>query len=190
VKIRDEIQQHLDRFLPHKPDQYFVEDRLAVGIAVFRDQPCDGLVLFLTVGLSEMSLEQASGNPIRQELLMNVQREWADLPWQELILGVAARVQQTRRALPRGYLLRSNSPLLEEATFSNLTTFVAVPPAFMPDGFFEVQSTDPPTIFVELAPITQTEVKLIEEEGFESFATEVHAGTIDLLDLKRGCAPQ
>jgi hypothetical protein len=175
----------LDRFLPHQPDRYFVENRLAVGIAVFRDQPCDGLVLFLTVGLSEMLLEQASGNPIRQELLLNVQNEWADLPWQELLFGVASRVERTRRALPRGFLFESTSPLIAEATISTLTSLVVVPPALMPDGFFEVPSTDPPTIFVELAPITQTEVKLIQDEGFESFATEVQVGTIDLLDLRR-----
>lgn len=148
--------------------------------------PEPDLVSFLSIGLSREPLPhgKAGSTPIRQELLITVARQYVDHLWPEVILSVAFLMKRNRRALSRGDVLGPAGDLLEEATGLGLTALLASAPSFFQQGFGEI-ATDPPTVIVELIPLTSLEAEEAKRDWW-AFCGRIDNQEVDILDLTRG----
>ncbi len=186
MTLADALKAHLDRFCGPRPDKLQLDEQSRLRVVTFRDVPLEGLTSFFTIGLSGHTLTRPnSGTSIRQEILVCVDREFEDLPWQEPLAGIARAAADGHRALMRGEVLGPFGRIFPERVDIAAAAFVCSAPAFFPDEFFELDAGQDSVLFVELIPVTDSEAKRIWGEGADWFFEDVDSGRLDILDLSR-----
>lgn len=186
MTLSDALRAHLDRFCGELPDELRVDEETGLRVVTFRDVPSEGLHSFLTIGLSGHALIQPnSKTTIRQELLICVDQQYAELPWQEPLAAVARAAVEQHRAFMRGEVLGPFGRIFPEQDEVTSTAFVCSAPAFFTEEFFELNAGEASVLFVELIPVTGREAERIRNNGADSFFEDVDSGRVDILDLTR-----
>jgi hypothetical protein len=141
-----------------------------------------GMRVFVTTGLSEVSLDQADKGPITQELLFACRGEH-DHDVVGLLGVISEDVANRGRALERGEVIGPAGPIIQS---SPLTSVVATLPVFLPDSAVFYPGA-PATMLVWLLPLSSGEAALARKLGSERFESMLDkmAQSADLYDLNR-----
>jgi hypothetical protein len=156
---------------------------LPVQVVRFRDAPGSGLTSFATLGLSSYEMMLSDGRPVRAELILSCWNRNRDLDVPAVLAVVAGDLIQSAKLPPRGSLLGPAGPLF---TGSNLTALYLSVPIFFPAEFGTWQGSVPPTIIIQLIPITDDEAAMVRERGWNEFEDHLEQRDPDLFDLRRG----
>lgn len=156
----------------------FADGRLHV--LRFPDRPQKGDFTFLTVGLSEVILQQDSG-PIRQELLFACTKKYAELPIADGLALLAGERALAGRPFYDGELLGPAGWLGNRV---GLRWFLASQPQWWP-GLAEPIPLDPPSGFIWLIPVTPSEAAVAEAQGTGVLEDAFGQRQPDFLDLGR-----
>jgi Suppressor of fused protein (SUFU) len=138
--------------------------------------------VFVTSGLSELSLDQADKGVITQELLFACRGEH-DHDVVGLLGVISEEVANRGRAMERGEVTGPAGPIVQS---SSLTAVVATLPVFLPDSAVFYPGA-PATVLVWLLPLSSAEAALARKLGpdrFESMLDKM-AQSADLYDLNR-----
>ena len=90
---------------------------------------------------------------------------------------------QRNQALLRGEVIGPSRRLLFEG--STVTALYVSIPVYFPDEFVSVEDDAGTVIFAWLVPITDEEVRLINESGWNVFEDKLERQDADLLDFGR-----
>jgi hypothetical protein len=117
------LKRKVETQLGTAPSRIFLEETSRVFVATFVDTPASGLDTSITVGLSAHVLDQeASGRPIRQELMSSVDRKYGELPWHE-VLPSAGKIVLGRHTAFK-LVLGPAGPLFSEAPWCKATALL------------------------------------------------------------------
>lgn len=148
----------------------------------FNDTPFAGSSTIVTLGLSRHALLQASGRPIRQELLMSAYSETVNQSLVSVLDVIARELDERHCPLLRGQLIGPRGSVLPE---SCLEAFIAMNPWYWDDEFSYFEGVAPPVHIVWLIPITRAEAEYIRYQGIDAFEAVIGDQDPDLLDLYR-----
>lgn len=180
------LKEHISIYCGENPCDVFHESLTGIKVAKFKDIPEEGLVTFLSVGLSGHLLQQDSGRKIRQEFLITIDENFAFLDVEDVIFSVAKLVLDRHIALKQGELLGPRGSLFEDESCAGITSMMCGYPAYFPDGFAFFEMNDEVTVFVELILLTTQEASLAKDAGWSALMEEISKGVINILDLTRG----
>jgi len=164
--------------------------RYAIGgdafeIVTFAERPARGCTTYATVGLGDHVLAQASGSPLRQELLF-AHRGAPSKDVIALVAAVAEPVLRSRRGLAHGQVLGPSGPILSGSRMEAL--YCAVP-VYFDDALHVFRGVTPPVVLVWLVPLTAREAGLVADHGWTRLEELFQAHDPDLLDLGRAELP-
>lgn len=157
-------------------------------VATFADQPVEGAVTLVTVGLSDTALKGPEGEILRQELLLCA---WNGAKSESLYTGLfsAAQVYLDLGASANpGSILELEKPLGGPAGPREVFLYE---PTYHPEELATVppsQAEPEPIEIVWLIPVTPAEAALVDAEGPDAFESYLAANDPDLLDLGRSAA--
>lgn len=179
------VRRHVETYLGELPVQMWRETRLGIGAARYADTPQEGMVTFMTIGLHHHALNQPTGT-LRQELLVCVDQQVADRPWEDVLFRVAEVLLDSGEALPREQVVGGVDAIFAGgAGAGDLDSVVAVPPIRFPLEFCLFEGLKEPLVFVELVPVKRPEAEFIRAWGWDAFAEAAESAGVDLLDLAR-----
>jgi hypothetical protein len=181
--MSDHVDQHLEKYLgPIVMGWRQTSEPVDVRVCLFRNQPISGVLTYSTLGLSRHILAMSQEKTVRQELLISahLRFEHNDLP--SLLFYLAEFIIRDHRALFRGEVVPLDYPIVAGSPCTDL--YVSVPVVF-PEGFDTYQSTQPPTVFAWLFPITAEEKSMIRSMGWSCFEDDLQRRDPDLFDLTR-----
>ena len=156
-------------------------ERLPFEIVRFDDAPDPDTATFMTLGLSRHQ-HQSATKAIRQELVLGVHSRHASTQLVSVLATVGELLVASNRPLLRGEVLPPRDAIVPG---SPLTAFLATSPGSYPESFGIVESTEPPTVIVQLVPIAPAEVALIESHGWVWFGEQLAKQRIDVFDMER-----
>lgn len=159
--------------------------RLPFQIVWFPDAPSPGLITFATLGMSRHVLH-ANSKDYRLELVMSIDDRFQSARIVSALVSIGEEVVARHEPLRRGDIVRMGDGLAEGSPLASL--YVAAP-TLLPDTFAVVDSTEPPTAFAWLIPITGAEVELVERHGWPWFEDRLEREQPDLFDLQRRSIP-
>ncbi|WP_353890656.1 suppressor of fused domain protein [Micromonospora sp. WMMA1363] len=155
---------------------------LPVQVARFRDAPGQGLTSFVTLGLSNHEVMLSGGRPARAELILSCWNRDRDLGVPALLSVVAGDLIKSAKLPSRGGILGPAGQLFAGSRLSALYFSV---PIFFPAEFGAWKGSAPPTILIQLIPITEDEAALVRERGWNEFEDHLERRDPDLFDLRR-----
>jgi hypothetical protein len=155
---------------------------LPFKILLFRNQPSDGLITFVTLGISEALLPLGAGRRIRQELVFSAHDRFRLWNMAGLVSQIGKELLQTNRPLLRGQVLEPAGSILPGATLDAIYCSI---PVFFPQSFHQCNTTEPPTVFVWCIPIAASEAHLVRTTGWNYFEEQLEKSDPDLFDLQR-----
>jgi hypothetical protein len=182
--VEDGLQNHVVRYLgPISASwQRAVGGKTQVRLLRFDDRPARNLTTLATLGLSQMELGFHDGRQFRQELLMACGDCAEGEMIRPLLTYVADELMSKGRALARGDVLGPHGPLVPGST---LTALYAAVPMFYAEGFRQWDGSSPPTIFVQLIPITSREADVRRNTTPSEFERFLEQAEPDVFDLYR-----
>jgi hypothetical protein len=181
----DDLVRHLERHLGPMDGGWSTDTsgaKLHTQIVRFTDASSSGLVSFATLGLSRYELALTDGRVALAELVMSCWETHAYLGIPPVLSLVADDIAHSGTMPPRGSVLGPDGPLFED---SSLTALYVAMPVFFPDDFHVYEGSTPPTVMVQLIPITTDEAAMASESGWETFESHLERSDPDLFDLHR-----
>jgi len=181
----DNLQDHLGRYLGPIAASWQRPSRVgepSVQLLRFDNKPSKGLTTMTTLGLSKFALRSRSGTQFRQELVLSCGDCANGAKVKPLLDLVADELITEGRALSRGDLLGPHGPLIPGA---EVTALYATIPVFYPSAFAQWNGSTPPTIFVQLIPITTDEAELRRKREPEEFEKYLEMADPDVFDFAR-----
>lgn len=179
-KLLDHLESHLGRISRGWGD--YGGDLKSLQVCRFEDAPMQGVVTYVTLGLSHHVLSMPKGRAVRQELVLAVAHEYASDDLAKLLAYVAERILGEHQAILRGDVIPLGSSVARGSELSSL--YVSLPVAF-PDGLATYSGTDPATVFAWLVPVHDLEAKLVRRMGWSQLEDHFEGSNPDLFDLGR-----
>lgn len=153
---------------------------IGAGFIKYFDFPEADIVTCFSNTLSQIILQQPSGNPIRCELALSYDLNESKIA-ESLLAKTADHIRNTQMLPQMGQIIDSPLPIraLDKLLFSSSVWLRNQ------TKFFETV----PTQIVEIIPVTSIEKEQIERRffntGYSKFMGKVRDGKIDLLDWSR-----
>src|SRR5262245_36656394 len=135
---------HLEAYLGRIRAAFPGDNSTPAGVQVVRfgpDQPFAGVTTVATLGLSHYYLNQPTGPPVRQELLMHVPEHAQPPNLAGVLLQVAEELMRDHRCLPRGDVIGPRGALFAG---TDMTALYAAMPVYLPDDFADYANADGP----------------------------------------------
>jgi len=188
--MKEEILCHLEAILGEPVSLTTGKDGqgedLPFAIAEFADQPVEGAVSFVTVGLSDFLLKQENGpensQDARHELVFCTYREMAHDDILSLMWLIANDVKDRREAITLGEVQDLAEPVVPGSPLSAIFYY---DPIYFPEPLAILETVQPPVVFAWMIPITAGEMRFIADNGPEAFNRLLADQDPDLMDLKR-----
>ncbi|MFC0529063.1 suppressor of fused domain protein [Phytohabitans kaempferiae] len=155
---------------------------VAANVVRFLGTPFADLVTFTTLGLSKVVLKLSNGRSVRMELLLSCRERDSSMPIPGVLVTVAGDLISSRVGPDRGTVLGPAGPLLPD---SHLTALYCSVPVFHRKEFRTYSGTDPATVFVQLIPISDDEVSMVDKSGWSVFEDHLERADVDVFDLSR-----
>jgi hypothetical protein len=185
--VADNLISHLESTLGSMDGGWSKTDRgdpLSVRVVRFRDKPATGLTTFVTLGLSRNELALSDGRPVRVELIASCWERDAGLGMPSVLVTAAEQVMSTGRAPARGSILGPAGPLFSGS--SSLTALYCSIPIFFPDELRVWDGSVPPTVMIQMIPITDDEATFANSRGWSAFEDHLEQNDPDVFELRRG----
>lgn len=139
-------------------------------------KPEQGWVVLGSFGLSRLPLAQASGEELRQELLVCWPEEEMSDTLLSHIYAVAQTMAVTSESLGRGALLPiPDEPKLQSGGDEAYVAWYAGVPYFLPEAGVLCEQVDPPLLMTWLLPVYLEEAEFITAQGVEAFEEKMIA---------------
>ncbi|MBK7707324.1 MAG: suppressor of fused domain protein [Acidobacteria bacterium] len=150
----------------------------------FADRPFDGVTTYSTVGMSNSLLpfDTAREKRIRQELIFAAYDRYDNEQIASFLFTLAEFLLTTKGACCAGDVIGPYSPIVMG---SALDSIYATIPVVYDEGFAVLETTIPPTVFVWIVPIYQSEATIVRTNGWLEFETQLESQDLDLWDLSR-----
>lgn len=152
-----------------------------VQVVEFKGRPESNVNTFATLGLSDYSLKLPSTREVRQELMMSANAEFSADAIAGLLLSLAERVLERRKALVRGEVIGPGPKIAPNSILTEI--FVTNPSPF--DALLTQFSMSPPLVLAYLIPLSSAEASLVRTRGWRWFEEELQAQDPDIWDLAR-----
>lgn len=173
----DEFLEQLEEMIGYEGTVYPLADEgePPLWLVVYEEVPDEGSIAAFTFGLS---LLDGEGDPTGQgrELTLTVESENED--W-GFALGVLARSLRGKCPFEPGNVIRFGEQIDKR---SELTAFVCTPPTFLDDEQVQLSWKGHGLSFVQLVPLYEDELPLLEQLGLEGFLDDED---LDIYDIKR-----
>ncbi len=181
---RDALRAHFDQFLRSEPDELFRENTSEITVAKFLNSPEDGLVTYVSIGLSGHLLGQDSGRKIRQELLITSDINYEGIGQEDVIFSLCKLILEEHRAIKEGQVLGPYSKLFSQQHSIQLSSLLCSHPAYFDEEFCFFEAGDI-TVIVELLPLLIHEASFVRANGEDVFFEMIDEGDVDILDYVR-----
>jgi hypothetical protein len=155
---------------------------LFTKVVFFRYRPVGGVVTYLTLGFSDRVLAEGQRGALRYELTLSCHESWGNGSSVQLLNFVAEDLAARGTLIRRGETIRPVGPITKGAT---VTGYYLTDPDHLWGGLAFWPSSDPPTRFIRLIPITSKEWRFIELNGAAAFEYELDRQSPDLYDFAR-----
>jgi hypothetical protein len=175
--------EHIETALgPIEEGWELTESPSRIRVASFRQQPFEGAITYVTIGLSENVLPMTAGRDVRQELVFSAHESFSRGAISSFLLTFADYILSKRRALLRGDVVGPGEPIIPGVSLD--AVYSALPVIFQ-EGFATYDATAPPTVFVWLIPLHEREADFVKKNGWNRFEDMLAEKDPDLLDLNR-----
>jgi hypothetical protein len=158
--------------------------RGAVDFSVIRilNRPLFGENTICTLGFSDKVLAMPDSKSIRQEFLLIADKEFEEEKIANFIIKFAASIADSKCALLRGEVFGPHSSIIDDSTLNCIYSTI---PMHYGDTFQVYRDTDPPTVFVLLVPVTESEADFIRKFGWNKFEDLAEVRGLDIGNLRR-----
>lgn len=175
--------EHLEKHLG-KIDQGWGESSTSSKVVAvrFRDQPMDGVVTYVTLGMSNHVLQMPKGLTVRQELVFIANEQYPSAQIASFLYTFSDFLISKKRALLRGDVIGPSTPVIPGVRMNSV--YAAIPVVFE-DSFATYRSSDPATVFVWLVPLIESEASIAKKIGWSKFEDFLERENIDFWNLDR-----
>jgi hypothetical protein len=162
-------------------------NQMPFQIVEMQGGPIAGTITYATLGLGKIPLgSRRSEKLVRHELVMLSRSNAKPGNLLPILQQVAMEAVQRNEALLRGEVIDPCRGRLFEG--STVTALYVSIPVYFPNEFASVEDDAGTVIFAWLIPITDEEVRLINENGWNVFEDKFEEQDPDLLDFGRTSA--
>ncbi|WP_407316045.1 suppressor of fused domain protein [Pseudomonas sp. nanlin1] len=179
MNLIEQLVTHLDKI---SSVRHLTDRTEAIQIALFPDQPFEGAISYVTLGLSHHPLRMPDGRDIRQEIIFC---SWNDANPEHIsssILTFCEFMLSKHQPLLRGDVVGPSVPIFAGTMMNSV--YAAIPVIF-PDDLHLLGETEPPTVLVWLIPLYETESAFVKQQGWRAFEQLMESKNPDLLDFNR-----
>jgi hypothetical protein len=179
-----DLVQHIERHLGTLDTGWKLKGGKEGGIQVvaFPDEPYEGVITYVTLGLSRSPLPMPGDRQVRQELVFIADRGYPREQVSSFLLTFAEYVRSQHRALLRGDVVGPGPALIpgvaSKAVYATL-------PFLHDDGLATFSEGEPATVFVWVVPLRTEEADLVRKQGWEHFEDLLEQNDPDFGDLDR-----
>ncbi|WP_322614413.1 suppressor of fused domain protein [Pseudomonas sp. BIC9C] len=160
----------------------FSENSSPVQVVRFRNQPFDGAVTYVTLGLSNTPLQMSQGRKVRQEFVFTAYEKFAAEEIASFMLSFCDYVLAKDQALLRGDVIGPSAPLITGVAVNSLYASI---PVLFDEGFSTYKESSPHTVMVWLVPLLETEAQFVKSNGWSQFEDVLEHMDPDLWELNR-----
>lgn len=153
-----------------------------VQVVRFRNQPFDGVMTYVTLGLSNVLLSMPDGREIRQELVFTAYEAFAAEEIASFLLSFCDYVLARKQALLRGDVVGPSAPLIPNVTVNSV--YASIPVVF-DESFSTYKKSSPHTVMVWLVPLLKEEANFVRANGWSHFEDVLELENPDLMELNR-----
>jgi hypothetical protein len=178
--VKPNLVQHLESHLGLINEGW--GDTSEIKVVAFRDQPHQGVVTYLTLGLSDYLLPMTHGRKVRQELLVSVYSRYNSKDVAAFLVSFSEYIVSQNRALLRGDVVGPSQPLVPNVSANAVYASI---PVFFEDDFRTFDGSSPPTVFVWLIPLPSSDAEFVKQSGWDAFEDRLEASEVDFWDLDR-----
>jgi hypothetical protein len=175
-KVYDHIEEHLGTI----STSWKLDEDPSIQVLKFENELKEGVVTYVTLGLSNTELDIGTKH-IRQELVFAANEQFERNAIASFLLTFAMNVRNSTKGLLRGEFVEGK-PLINNVKATGIYASI---PVFWESTFHEFEVSTPPTIFVWLMPILQSEALFVKEHGWNAFEDKLVANDVDYWNLNR-----
>jgi len=154
----------------------------SVKVVRFKDQPFEGGVTYVTLGLSDNVLPMSQGREVRQELVFTAYENFRAEEIASFMLSFCDYILAQRQALLRGDLVGPSIPLIPEVAVNSV--YASIPVVF-DERFSTYKGSEPHTVMVWLIPLLEDEANFVKKNGWSQFEDMLEHEDPDLMNLNR-----
>lgn len=160
----------------------FSEGSSQVQVVRFRNQPFDGVVTYVTLGLSNVLLSMPQGREVRQELVFTAYEKFSAEAVSSFMLSFCDYILARKQALLRGDVVGPSAPLIPNVAVNSV--YASIPVVF-DESFSTYKGSSPHTVMVWLIPLLKEEAGFVKANGWSEFEDMLERENPDLMDLNR-----
>jgi hypothetical protein len=179
MTLIDHLENHLGEISHGWKDNSSVFDFRVVS---FENQPFGGVRTYSTLGLSDFILPMVKTKEIRQELIFSANERFDIEQVASFLSTFAESIASSNKALLRGDIIGPTGPVIFGTLLNSV--YSAIPVVFE-ESFAVFDETNPPTVFVWVIPIHETEVNFVRSKGWKKFEAMLESKEPDLWNLTR-----
>ncbi|AXO87792.1 suppressor of fused domain protein [Pseudomonas parafulva] len=153
-----------------------------VKIVRFRDKPFDGVMTYVTLGLSDFLLSMPQGREVRQELVFTTYETFSAEAVSSFMLSFCDYILAHKQALLRGDVVGPSVSLISGVAVNSV--YASIPVIFDED-FSIYRDSSPHTVMVWLIPLLQEEANFVKFNGWSQFEDLLERENPDLMELNR-----
>lgn len=153
-----------------------------IQVVEFHNQPFDGVVTYITLGLSDVVFSIAEDKKIRQELVFSSYKRFSSEQIASFLSTFADHLVAKDKGLLRGDVFGPSSSIILGTLLNSV--YAAIPVVF-DESICVYKETTPPTVLVWIIPIHEEEANFIRTAGWNKFEELMEEEDPDLWDLGR-----
>ncbi|WP_343575833.1 suppressor of fused domain protein [Pseudomonas sp.] len=156
--------------------------RGSVQVLCFKNKPYDGVVTYVTLGLSDTALSMPKGREVRQELVFTAYEGFSAEEIASFMLSFCDYILARKQALLRGDVIGPSASLIPGVAVNSVYASI---PVIFDDAFATYNGSFPHTVMVWLVPLLEDEAEFVKANGWGCFEDILERKDPDLMELNR-----
>lgn len=153
-----------------------------VQVVRFTNQPFNGVMTYVTLGLSNTLLPMSQGREIRQELIFSAYDKFSAEEIVSFMLSFCDYILAQNKALLRGDIVGPSDPLIPNVAVDSVYASI---PAIFDERLSTYRGSSPNTVMVWLIPLRKDETNFVRTNGWSQFEDILERENPDLMELNR-----
>jgi hypothetical protein len=174
---------HIEKYLG-KFDSSWAEENMknACNVLGFFNTPIKGVNTYVTAGLNKHILNMPKKRLVREELIISVENNFCSDDIVSFLISFSDFILSKHQALLKGDVIGPYEPIIPNVKTNSI---YSTDPFFFDDQFIVLKESSPPTVFVYLMPILESEVKFIHSHGWSQFDNLLEKKMPNIFNLDR-----
>ncbi len=174
---------HIEKHLGNIDKGWKLPDSsLSIQIVRFKNQPVEGATTYMTLGLSDYTLNLNEDKHIHQELIFSAYSTYPSEHIASFMTTFAEYMISNKKGLLRGDVVGPSTSLIPNVPVNSIYASI---PIYFNDDFYIYKEHEFPTILVWLVPLLEDECKFTNQQGWSEFEDILELTNPDLLNLNR-----